>query len=161
MKSTHKSNQRQPTALKCWQDCVAFQLWGHGKQLWFPSLNADGETLDWFCWCSGGWILMGKPLRTSTAVLIDAAVSSRYWLQTDLFICCLLPFLHFLSQITALSSTWWPNLQIGFFVHSPTTQVRKSQFHLLFSGLTATFQVLLFPSGQFLEVLIGFAFGHN
>lgn len=30
-----------------------------------------------------------------------------------------------------------------------------------FSGLTATLQVLLFPSGQFLEVLIGFAFGHN
>ena len=115
MKSTHKSNPRQPTALKYWQYCVAFQLWGHGKQLWFPSLNADGEMLDGFCWCSGGWILMGKPLRTSTEVANDAAVSSRHWLQTDLFISCLLLFLHFISQITALSSTWWSKLQIGFF----------------------------------------------
>lgn len=69
------------------------------------------ERLDCFRWCSGGWILMGKPLRTSTDEPSDAAVSSRYWLQTDLFISCLLLFLHFISQITALPSTQWPKLE--------------------------------------------------
>lgn len=109
-KSTHISNQCQPTTLKCWQQCQASQPWGHRKQLQFLPVNAAGEKQECFCWCSGR-IMIAKPVRTSTDVSNDAAISSRYYLLAHP-ISHLLLFSHLLSQILLSSSLQWSKQEV-------------------------------------------------